>query len=146
MSSGPARVAITAAVEAAAAPLSLPVLDISDFVSLEDALPANDSAAILIQFATADERVVAIGGENDRHWEEDGTVVLHLVVNSGFDSAMQLIQGEAIRVALRGTRHDDVTIESCSPFSDFSAGASGLYGGTWKGWAANLYYVRRDCG
>lgn len=144
MSSESARASILAAVTAAAAPL--PVEDVSDFVTLVDALPTNSSEVVLVQYAVSDERVATIGGEGNQSWEEDGTVVLHLVIPSGNTSAAAVAKGEAIRQALRGTRHGKVTIEACSPFTDYSNGASGLYGGAWKGWASNLYYVSRDCG
>lgn len=145
MSSPDVRTAINAAVTAAAAPIQ--TFDLSDYVSLEDCLGSINSQAILIQYVASGERVASIGGEGNQGWEEDGSVVLHYVVPTGFDSGPVTAEGEAIRVQLRGMRLDPkIVIESCDPFTDFGAGSTGLYGGAWHGWASNLYYVRRDCG
>lgn len=144
MSSLAVRNAIKAAVEAAAG--AIPVRDLSDYVELKDALADINSQAVLIQYTASDERVECIGGANTAQWEEDGTVVLHLVVPTGFDSAPVVTQGDAIKSVLRGQRlGTSITIESCSPFTDFG-GATGLYGGAWKGWAANLYYTSHSSG
>jgi hypothetical protein len=145
MSSLDVRQAINAAVTAAAAPI--PVHDLSDFVSLEDALPDTESEVVLVQYVVADETMASIGGRGNQGWRQDGTVVLHYVVPTGFDSEPVVTKGDAIREALRGRRlTDNITIESCEPFSDFGSGSTGLYGGAWKGWASNMFYVRRDCG
>lgn len=145
MSSKAVRDAITAAVEAAAAPW--PAFDLSDFVTIEEALPDDMSEVVLIQYVTSGERIASIGGENNQGWEEDGSVVLHLVVPTGFESDPVISKGDAIRESLRGKRlTSKLTIEACDPFTDFGAGASGLYGGAWKGYASNLYYVNRSCG
>ena len=145
MSSADVRQAIVAAVETAAAPWD--VYDLSDYVSLEDVLQSVTDNAVLVQFITADEFVASIGGEGNQGWEESGTVVLHLMVPAGFPSDEPVTKGDEIREALRGTRPGaKITIESCAPFSDFGAGATGMYGGAWKGWASNMFYVRRDCG
>ena len=145
MSSPDVRTAINAAVTAAAAPI--PTFDLSDYVSLEDCLGAIDSKAVLVQYIATGERVATIGGEGNQGWEEDGSVVLHLVVPAGFASAPVTAEGEAIRVQLRGMRlTPKVTVESCDPFTDFGAGSLSMYPGAWHGWASNLFYVRRDCG
>jgi hypothetical protein len=145
MSSSDVRTAINAAVTAAAAPT--PVFDLSDYVSLEDCLGDIDSEALLIQYVATGERVASIGVEGNQGWEEDGSVVLHLVVPTGFNSAPVASKGDAIRYQLRGMRLDPkIVIEACDPFTDFGGGSTGLYGGAWHGWASNLYYVRRDCG
>jgi len=145
MSSPDVRTAINAAVTSAAVPI--PTFDLSDYVSLEDCLGSIDSKAVLIQYVTSGERVATIGGEGNQGWEEDGSVVLHYVVPSGFDSGPTTAEGEAIRLQLRGTRlAPGITIESCDPFTDFGAGSLGMYGAAFHGWASNLFYVRRDCG
>lgn len=145
MASPNVRTAINAAVASAAAPIQ--TFDLSDYVSLEDCLGSIDSQAVLVQYIATGERVASIGGEGNQGWEEDGSVVLHYVVPSGFESGPATAEGEAIRLQLRGRRlGDGITIESCDPFTDFGAGSLGMYPAAWKGWASNLYYVRRDCG
>ncbi|MDJ0792262.1 MAG: hypothetical protein QNJ71_10235 [Acidimicrobiia bacterium] len=145
MSSLDVRQAIEAAVVAAAAPID--VFDLSDYVTLEDVLTDVEDQAILIQYVTADETMMSIGGEGNQGWRQDGTVVLHYVVPTGFESGPVVTKGDEIREALRGRRlGGNITIESCDPFTDFGAGSTGLYGGAWKGWASNLFYSRRDCG
>lgn len=144
MSSTVVRQAIDAAVTTAAAPL--PVYDLSDYLSSEDVLSKIDSQAVLIQYVTADEQQQNIGGEGNQGWMEEGTVVLHLVTPSGFESEPITTQGDTIREALRGKRIDPkIVIESCSPFVDMGS-AIGLSGGAWKGWSANLFYEKTDCG
>lgn len=144
MSSAAVRTAIKAAVEAAAAPWD--VLDLSDYLSIDDALSNASDQAVLIQYVVADEQIASIGGEGNQGWEEEGSVVVHLVTASGFASSSIVTKGDAIREALRGSRlTSNITIESCEPFTDFGT-ATGLYGGTVKGWAANLYYRNRSCG
>ncbi len=131
--------------ETAAAPWS--VFDLSDYYSIEDVLKKVTDNAVLVQFVTSDEVVASIGGEGNQGWEESGSVVLHIMVPAGFTSEAAITKGEALRYALRGTRPTgEVTIESCEPFTDFGGGSAGMYGGSWKGWASNLFYVRRDCG
>ena len=145
MSSAAVRQSIEAAVVAAAAPL--PVFDLSDYVSSEQVLSEIDSQAVLIQYVTADEQQQNIGGEGNQGWIEQGTVVLHIVTPVGFDSGPITTQGDTIREALRGKRIDPkIVIESCSPFTDMGGSAVGLSGGAWKGWSANLFYEKTDCG
>lgn len=145
MSSLEVRTAITDAVTTAATPL--PVFDLSDFVTLEDCLGDIDSKCILIQYITSSERIASIGGEGNQGWEEDGSVVLHFVVPTGFESDPIVAEGDNIRTQLRGKRlTPDLTVEACEPFTDFGAGSTGLYGAAWHGWASNLYYVNRKCG
>jgi hypothetical protein len=141
MSSAPVRDAITAAVTAAANPI--PTFDISDYVSLDDALSDIDSEAVLVQYVTADEQIQSIGGENNQGWEEDGAVVLWFVVPTGFVSSPTVTEGDNIRNQLKGKRLTaNLTVESCSPFVDFSPGIDG----SWHRWTSNMYYVNRTCG
>lgn len=145
MASLDVRTAINAAVTTAAAPMS--VYDLSDYLELGDVLAAVDSEAVLIQYGPSDENLASIGGSGNQGWEQSGVVTLHLVVPSGFASAPAVTKGDAIREALRGQRlTSKITVEACEPFTDFGAGSTGLYGAAWKGWSANLFYVRRDCG
>mgnify|MGYP001813143057 FL=1 len=144
MSSLDVRQAINDAVTAAAAPI--PVHDLSDFVSLEDALPETSSEVVLVQYVTSSEVMASIGGEGNQGWEQTGTVVIHYITPTGFESDPVVTKGDEIREALRGRRvGGNITIESCEPFTDFGVGV-GLYGGAWHGWASNLFYTRRDCG
>ena len=143
MSSQSVRDAINEAVAAAALPLE--TFDLSDFVTLEDCLSQVDSQAVLIQYVASDESIVTIGGQGNQGYEETGSVVIHLVTPSGFDSAPIVAKGDEMRLALRGRRLDDsVVLEQVDPFTDFGGGAG--YSGAWKGWAANIYYYSRDCG
>ncbi len=144
MSSASVRAAINAAVTTAAAPL--PVFDISDYVSLDDCLGNIDSQCVLIQYVAAGEEIVTVGGPGNQGYEETGTVVLHLMVPTGFESDTTVATSDTIREALRGQRvAPDVVLEQVDPFVDFGLG-SGLYGGAWHGWASNVFYSRRDCG
>jgi hypothetical protein len=145
MSSGPVRDAINEAVAVAAAPWQ--TFDLSDYVTLEDCLADIDSHAILIQYIDSGENIVTIGGEGNQGYEESGSVVVHMVVATGFASAPTVAKGDEIRLALRGRRIEpSVILEQVDPFTDFGAGSTGLYGGAWHGWASNILYVRRDCG
>jgi len=144
MSSNPVRQAINEAVATAAAPW--PTYDLSDFVTMDEALADTDSTVILIQYTAAGDNMVTVGGEGNQGYEETGSVVLHMVVPTGFESEPTIIKGDEIRLALRGRRLDnDVAVEQFDPFTDFGIG-SGLYPGAWHGYAANLFYNRRDCG
>jgi len=137
----------TAVNQAVADATTINTYDISDYVTLEDCLSSIDSEAVLIQYITSGERIASIGGPNNQGWEEDGSVVLHLVVPTGFNSGPTIATGDAIRSQLKGKRiTPNITIEACDPFTDYGAGSTGLYGGAWKGYASNLYYVNRSCG
>ena len=145
MSSLDVRQAITAAVETAASPV--PVYDLSDFISITDILAEVNDQVVFVQYVVSDEVFSSIGGEGNQGWEQTGTVVIHIVVPTGFESDPIVQFGDSIREYLRGKRLTSaITIESCEPFTDFGAGATGLYGGAWHGWASNLFYRRRDCG
>ncbi len=145
MSSADVRNAINAAVTTAAAPW--PVFDLSDYVNADEALSNITAETVLVQYVAADEVVASIGGAGNQGWEQIGSVVLHLIVPTGFRSAPVVAKGDAIREALRGQRLTaKVTIESCEPFVDFGGGSVGLSGGAWHGWSASLLYRRRDCG
>lgn len=142
MASLEVRTAINAAVTAAAAPID--TFDLSDFVTLEDALSQVDSQAVLVQYTASGEIMVTIGNPGNQGYEESGSVALHLVVPTGFDSSPTVTTGDAIREALRGQRlTPEIVVESVDPFIDMP---SGLYGGAWHSWVSNLFYVRRDCG
>ena len=144
MSSPEVRQSINGAV-AAASPV--PVYDLSDYLTLDEVLGSISSKAVLVQYVTSGERFASVGSPGTAGWEEDGIVVLHYVVPSGFGSTTDLNDADAIRLALRGQRlSPNVTIESVEPFTDFGGDAAGLYPGAFKGYASNLYYVRRDCG
>lgn len=144
MSSADVRQQVFSAVEALAAPW--PTYDTSDYINLEDILQNNTDSCVLVQFITADDVMASIGGEGNQGWEESGTIVLHLMVPAGFTSDAAVTKGEELRNGLRGSRLGRITLESVEPFTDFGAGATGMYGGAWKGWASNMFYVRRDCG
>jgi hypothetical protein len=136
------RDAVKAAVEAAASPL--PVFDLSDYVTLDDALGEIDSQAVLIQYNTSTELGVSIGGPGSIGYEESDSVALHLMVPTGFASSPTVGTGDSIREQLRGQRlTSDITVEAIDPFIDMP---SGLYGGAWHAWVTNMFIVRRDCG
>ena len=144
MSSPEVRQSINGAV-AAASPI--PVYDLSDYLTLDEVLGSISSKAVLVQYVTSGERFASVGSPGTAGWEEDGIVVLHYVVPSGFGSTTDLNDADAIRLALRGQRlSPNVTIESVEPFTDFGGDATGLYGAAYKGYASNLYYVNRTCG
>lgn len=144
MSSQTVRSAITSAVETAAAPY--PVFDLSDYVTSEEALKDQSGITVLVQYVTADNALQNIAGENNQGWREDGSVVIHIVVPTGFESQPIVEFGDTLIQAINGQRLDpNLTVESMTPFSDFSNGATQIRGGTWKGWASNIFYVRRDC-
>ena len=142
MASQEVRTAVKAAVTTASSPID--VFDLSDYVTLEDALGDIDSQAVLIQYVAADESMVTIGGSGNQGYEETDSVALHYVVPTGFDSTPAVDECDSIREQLRGQRLTaDITVESVSPFVDMP---SGLYGGAWHSWISNLFIVRRDCG
>ena len=131
-----------AAVTTASSPID--VFDLSDYVTLEDALGEVDSEAVLIQYIASDEGIVTIGGSGNQGYEENDSVALHLMVPTGFESSPTVTTGDSIREQLRGQRlTSEIVVESVSPFVDMP---SGLYGGAWHGWVSNLFIVRRDCG
>jgi len=136
------RTAVKAAVTTASSPID--VFDLSDYVTLEDALGEVDSEAVLIQYIASDEGIVTIGGSGNQGYEENDSVALHLMVPTGFESSPTVTTGDSIREQLRGQRlTSEIVVESVSPFVDMP---SGLYGGAWHGWVSNLFIVRRDCG
>ena len=142
MASLDVRDAVKAAVVTAASPID--VFDLSDYVTLEDALGDVDSEAVLIQYIASDEGIVTIGGSGNQGYEENDSVALHLMVPTGFESSPTVTTGDSIREQLRGQRlTSEIVVESVSPFVDMP---SGLYGGAWHGWVSNLFIVRRDCG
>ena len=142
MASQEVRTAVKAAVTTASSPID--VFDLSDYVTLEDALGDVDSEAVLIQYIASDEGIVTIGGSGNQGYEENDSVALHLMVPTGFESSPTVTTGDSIREQLRGQRlTSEIVVESVSPFVDMP---SGLYGGAWHGWVSNLFIVRRDCG
>ena len=137
----------TAVNQAVADATTINTYDISDYVTLEDCLSSIDSEAVLVQYVASGDNLVTVGGQNNNGWEEDGSVVLHLMVPTGFASSPAVTKGEEIQKALRGKRlTNQITIQSCDPFTDFGGGSTGLYSGAWHGWASNLFYVNRSCG
>jgi hypothetical protein len=135
------RDAVKAAVTTAASPID--TFDLSDYITLDEALGDVDSQAVLIQYVAADEEAVTIGGAGSNGYEETASVALHYIVPTGFDSDPAVLQSDVIREALRGQRlTNEIVIESVSPFVDMP---SGLYGGAWHAWVSNLFVVRRDC-
>lgn len=142
MSSSEVRQAINAEVTTLSSPW--PVFDVSDYQTIEEITNNLTSEVVLIQYVVADDQVQSIGGYGNQGWEETGTVVLHLVVPTGFDSAPVVTKGDAIRDGIRGKRlTSEVVVESCSPFVDFGGG--GIDGAV-HSWAANIFYTRRTCG
>lgn len=143
MSSLEVRQAINAEVSSLAAPL--PVFDLSNFQSINDVIPDMTSESVLLQYVASDDVVQTIGGEGNQGWEETGTVVIHIIVPTGFESSPVVSKGDEIRTGIRGRRlTSDVVVESCSPFVDFGGGIG--VNGAVHGWAANLFYYRRTCG
>jgi len=143
MSSQSVRTAVFGAVEALANPW--PVFDLSQYESIDDILPNVLSETVLIQYIVADDQVQNIAGEGNQGWEETGSITIHMVVPTGFDSDPVVDKGDQIRIGLRGRRiAPDILIESCSPFVDFGVGG-GINGAVHQ-WASNLFYSRRDCG
>lgn len=144
MSSPEVRQSINAAVAAAT---TLPVFDLSDYLTLDEVLNSISSKAVLIQYIVAGERFQSVGSPGTAGWEEDGVVVIHYVVPSGFASTTDLQDADALRLSLRGQRlNPNVHIEAVEPFTDFGGDATGMYGAAYKGYASNLYYVNRTCG
>lgn len=140
MSSAKARRVITEAVVLAAYPT--PVFDVSDYVSLDDALGEIDSTVVLIQYAASGEELASVGADGNQCWEETGGVVLHYIVPTGFESEPAVQKCDKIRYALRGKRLSrEIACESVSPFVDF--GQSQGITGAWKSWVSNMFYVRR---
>jgi len=106
------RTAVKAAVTTASSPID--VFDLSDYVTLEDALGDIDSQAVLIQYIAADENMVTIGGYGNQGYEETDSVALHYVVPTGFDSTPAVDECDSIREQLRGQRlTSNITVESC---------------------------------
>ncbi len=144
MSSKLARNAIKDAVTTVATPW--PVFDLSDYYSLEEILPNISAESVIVQYVSSDDLIQTIGSEFNQGWEESGSVVVHLIVPTGFNSITVIDKGDEIRIGLRGRRlSDGVVIESCTPFTDFGGGGFGVNGSV-HGWAANLYYTRHTCG
>ena len=144
MSSALVRDAINAALTPLAAPW--PVFDLSDYETIEQVLPDISANAVLVQYVVADDLMQTIGGEGNQGWEESGSVVVHLVLPTGFASNEAVNKGDEIRVGMRGRRlTSEIVIESCSPFVDFGGGGFGVNGAV-HGWAANMFYTRNTCG
>ena len=143
MSSESVRTAINAAVTAAAAPW--PTFDLSDYESAAEVMPDIDSQAVLIQYVIADDTMMNIASSGNQGWEENGSVTLHLLTPTGFDSAPIITKGDQIRLALRGQRLGSTVIESVAPFVDFGGGSTGIEG-AWKTFSCSLLYYNRDCG
>jgi hypothetical protein len=142
VASGEVRDAVKAAVEAAASPLD--VFDLSDYVTLEEALGDIDSQAVLIQYTVSEEAGITVGGAGNAGYEENDSVALYIMVPTGFASSPTVSTGDSIREQLRGQRlTPEITVESIDPFVDMP---SGLYGGSFHAWISNMFIVRRDCG
>jgi len=144
MSSGGVRAAIKAAF-AAQFP-TLKAYDLSDYVSLSD-LPntVDNEHYVVLQFIGGSDDVVSIGGEGNQGWLESGVVAIHLMGQTGFDSAPVIALGDQIRLAMRGRRLGDVLVESVTTFEDQTGNSVNLDGGI-HGWIAYLYYNRYECG
>lgn len=146
MSSADVRAAITNAVKVAADPY--PVYDLSDYLSTDEILDAagDSERVIIVQYVTADNEMQNIAGEGNQGWREDGSVTVHILTASGFASTPIVSFGDSLVQAINGQRLTaDITVENMTPFSDFANAATGIRGGTVKGWASNLFYVKRDC-
>lgn len=142
MSSPAIRQAILAEVNRLVAPL--PVFNLSDYVSVSD-LPVNTTdECLLVDFASAGDRMVTIGGDGNQGWEENGSVALHWLSPTGFDSNPILAKADVLRLSLRGRRLGRIVIESIEPFMD--SGSPVDIDGGWKGYSSLLYYVHNSCG
>lgn len=118
--------------------------DLSDYISIND-LPTNlTGVTLLVQFLGGTEDMVNIAGEGNQGWMENGSIVLHYLIPTGFDFRSYLAEMENIRLSLRGKRlADSVVVQSATPFSDQ---LSIRVDGGWHGWASNLYFTRHLCG
>lgn len=142
MSSPTIRSAIMAEVTRLAG--TLPVFNLSDYVSLSD-LPVNSTnECLLVDFVASSDRMVTIGGEGNQGWEEDGTIALHWLAPTGFDSDPVLVRADVLRLALRGRRLGKIVIETVEPFAD--SGSPVDVDGGWTGFSTILSYSRNTCG
>lgn len=143
MSSVICRKEIMAAVNALAT--SYKVIDYSEVAP--DPIPDNQTDSfIIVQFVGGSDEMVDIGGEGNQGWEEVGTVMLHLIMPTGFSTKPLLNLGDNIRTGLRGRRlPNDVVIEAVEPFTD-AVGAAIQIDGPWHGFVSNLAYSRYVCG
>lgn len=141
MSSPTVRTALNAEIETLAG--AIPVFDLSDYVEIKD-LPLNDTQqAILLQYVASSDRIATIGGQTSVSFEETGTVGIHWLCPTGFESAPILAAAETMRQALRARRLGDLVVESIEPFSD--SGSPIDVDGGWTGFSSLLYYNLRTC-
>lgn len=119
------------------------VFNLSDYVSITE-LPVNTTQeCIVVNFVAANDRMVTVGGDGNQGWEETGTVGIHWLVPTGFDSDPVLQRCEALRLSLRGRRFGKIYIEEVEPFMD-SGSPVDLTG--WTGFSSYLAYTRNTCG
>ncbi len=122
---------------------SLEVLNLSDWLNLSD-LPVNDDEQIiLVDFVASSERVTTIGGFDNLGFVETGTVAIHWLCPTGFDSDPILASAEALRLSLRGRRIAQIIVESVEPFQD--SGSPVDIDGRWTAYSALLSYSLNSC-
>ena len=121
------------------------IKDLSSYVSISDVGSNLTDTMLLVQHVGGSERMINIAGEGNQGWEEDGSVVLHYVIPTGFDFKPHLPTMENIRDSLKGRRlKNDVVIRSVTPFSDQVSNAVRVDGG-WHGWSAYVAFYRYQC-
>jgi len=135
------RTAITAEIEGLVSPV--PVYNLSAYVSTRDLPVSTTERCLLIDFVASNEMMTTIGTTGNQGWRELGTVAIHWLAPMGFDSDADLVNAEALRLALRGRRLGDVLIESVEPFAD--SGSPVLDSG-WMGFSTLLSYSYSTCG
>lgn len=121
-----------------------PVFNLSDYVTLEELLATQTDRCVLVDFAASSERIATIGDTDSLGFEETGTVAIHWLAPTGFQSTPTLDLAEAMRVDLRGRRFGKIRIESVDPFAD--AGSPVDRKGLWTGFTSLLFYSLHSCG
>jgi hypothetical protein len=140
MSTPTVSTAISGYIEPLVAPL--PVFILEDYISLDD-LPSV-SQCLLLGFTVSDEQITTIGDTDSLGFEEFGTVVIHWLYPTGFDSESIRTAAETLRLSLRGRRIGDIIIEGVEPFKQ----ARSLVDehSQWTAIASRLDYSLHSCG
>jgi hypothetical protein len=122
-----------------------PVLDLSDYLAVDDLPATGTDPVLLLQFIGGPDRMATIAQEGNHGWREDGVFYFHLLLPTGEPAARALSLGEQLRGIFRGRRLGSYVIDNIEPFSDF-AGAAIRVNGKWHGWSAAAAYYNVICG
>jgi len=93
---------------------------------------------VLLDFIASVDQIRTIGDPDNLGFRENGTVAVHWLAPTGFESGPVLAAADNLRLALRGRVFDYLRVEEVEPFSD--SGSPIDVDGRWTGFSSLISY------